>query len=90
MIARRLHLNAGIYGLGSHVPTRHLPESDPFSIMTLDYWADIGRRAEAGCFDIFFLGDILALQEGTDKTSPTLWVHSLSSQRWLSSPHAWA
>jgi N-acetyl-S-(2-succino)cysteine monooxygenase len=67
MTERRLHLNAVIYGLGSHEAAWRLPETDPFSIMTLDYWADIARRAERGGFDALFLGDVLALQEGADK-----------------------
>jgi FMN-dependent oxidoreductase (nitrilotriacetate monooxygenase family) len=67
MTKRRLHLNAVIYGLGSHEAAWRLPESDPLSIMTLDYWADIARRAEFGGFDALFLGDVLALQEGADR-----------------------
>jgi FMN-dependent oxidoreductase (nitrilotriacetate monooxygenase family) len=67
MTERRLHLNAVIYGLGSHEAAWRLPESDPFAIMTLDYWVDIARRAEAGGFDALFLGDVLALQEGADR-----------------------
>jgi FMN-dependent oxidoreductase (nitrilotriacetate monooxygenase family) len=61
---RRLHLNAVIYGLGSHEAAWRLPESDPRAITTLAYWADIARTAEAGGFDALFLGDVLALQEG--------------------------
>jgi FMN-dependent oxidoreductase (nitrilotriacetate monooxygenase family) len=67
MTERRLHLNAVIYGLGSHEAAWRLPESDPFAIMTLGYWVDIARRAEAGGFDALFLGDVLALQEGADR-----------------------
>ncbi|MDE1996845.1 MAG: NtaA/DmoA family FMN-dependent monooxygenase, partial [Rhizobiaceae bacterium] len=61
---RTLHLNAVIYGLGSHEAAWRMPESNPRAITTLDYWADIARRAEAGGFDALFLGDVLALQEG--------------------------
>ncbi len=65
--ARRLLLNAVIYGLGSHEAAWRMPESDPFVPMTLDYWIDIARRAEASGFDALFLGDVLALQEEADK-----------------------
>lgn len=64
---RRLHLNAVIYGLGSHEAAWRMPESDPFAPMTLDYWIDIAKSAEACGFDALFLGDVLALQEEADK-----------------------
>ncbi|MGV8938637.1 MAG: NtaA/DmoA family FMN-dependent monooxygenase [Allorhizobium sp.] len=64
---RRLHLNAVIYGLGSHEAAWRLPESDPFATMTLDYWINIARLAEGGGFDALFLGDVLTLQEGADR-----------------------
>ncbi|TDK29607.1 LLM class flavin-dependent oxidoreductase [Rhizobium deserti] len=67
MTERRLHLNAVIFGLGSHEAAWRLRESEPFAIMTLDYWVDIATRAEAGGFDALFLGDVLALQEGADR-----------------------
>lgn len=66
-LTRRLHLNAVIYGLGSHEAAWRMPESDPFAPMTLDYWIDIAKRAEASGFDALFLGDVLALQEEADK-----------------------
>lgn len=66
-MARRLHLNAVIYGLGSHEAAWRLPESDPFATMTLDYWVEIARLAESGGFDALFLGDVLTLQEGADR-----------------------
>jgi FMN-dependent oxidoreductase (nitrilotriacetate monooxygenase family) len=62
-----MHLNAVIFGLGSHEAAWRMPESDPAAIRTLDYWADIAARAEAGGFDALFLGDVLALQEGAER-----------------------
>ena len=65
--SRRLHLNAVIYGLGSHEAAWRMPESDPYASMTLDYWIDIAKRAEMSGFDALFLGDVLALQDEADK-----------------------
>lgn len=64
---RRMHLNAVIFGLGSHEAGWRLPESDPLASTSLDYWVDIARRAEAADFDALFLGDVLALQSGADR-----------------------
>ena len=67
-MSRHLHLNAVIYGLGSHEAAWRMPESDPLATTAgLDYWADIARRAETAGFDALFLGDVLALQEGADR-----------------------
>lgn len=59
---RRLHLNAVIFGLGSHEAAWRMPESDPFASTDLRFWVDLARRAEAAGFDALFLGDVLALQ----------------------------
>ena len=67
MTARRLHLNAVIFGLGSHEAGWRMPESDPLASTDLDYWLDIARRAEQAGFDALFLGDVLALQKGADR-----------------------
>jgi FMN-dependent oxidoreductase (nitrilotriacetate monooxygenase family) len=64
---RRLHLNAVIFGLGSHEAGWRMPESNPLASTDLAYWIDIARRAEAGGFDALFLGDVLALQQGHDR-----------------------
>lgn len=64
---RRLHLNAVIFGLGSHEAGWRMPESDPLASTSLDYWIDIARRSEAAGFDALFLGDVLALQQGADR-----------------------
>lgn len=64
---RRLHLNAVIFGLGSHEAGWRMPESDPLASTDPDYWIDIARRAEAGGFDALFLGDVLALQQGAER-----------------------
>jgi FMN-dependent oxidoreductase (nitrilotriacetate monooxygenase family) len=64
---RNLHLNAVIFGLGSHEAGWRMPESDPLASTNLDYWIDIARRAEAAGFDALFLGDVLALQKGADR-----------------------
>lgn len=66
-MTRRLHLNAVIFGLGSHEAGWRMPESDPLASTNLGYWIDIARRAEAAGFDALFLGDVLALQKGADR-----------------------
>lgn len=66
-VGRKLHLNAVVYGLGSHEAAWRMPESDPFATMTLEYWLDIAKKAEEGGFDALFLGDVLALQESADR-----------------------
>ncbi|HUH75864.1 MAG TPA: LLM class flavin-dependent oxidoreductase, partial [Devosia sp.] len=66
-MTRRLHLNAVIFGLGSHEAGWRMPESDPLVSTSLGYWIDIARRAEAAGFDALFLGDVLALQKGADR-----------------------
>ncbi len=66
--ARRvMHLNAVIYGLGSHEAAWRMPESDPLASTDLGYWIEIAQRAEAAGFDALFLGDVLALQKGADR-----------------------
>lgn len=62
-----MHLNAVIYGLGSHEAAWRMPESDPHALTRLSFWTDLARRAEAGGFDGLFMGDVLALQAGADK-----------------------
>ncbi|MEO3999916.1 LLM class flavin-dependent oxidoreductase [Mesorhizobium sp. CAU 1732] len=62
-----MHLNAVIYGLGSHEAAWRMPESDPRSLTKLSFWIDLARRAEAAGFDALFLGDVLTLQAGADK-----------------------
>ncbi|MER8485674.1 hypothetical protein [Mesorhizobium sp. M1322] len=37
---RRMHLNAVIFGLGSHEAGWRIPESDPLASTSLDYWVD--------------------------------------------------
>ncbi len=64
---RRLHLNAVIFGLGSHEAAWRLPESDPLAVTDLGYWTGIAHRAEDAGFDALFLGDVLALQEAADR-----------------------
>jgi len=66
-VTRRLLLNAVIFGLGSHEAGWRMPESDPLSSTSIDYWLDIARRAEAAGYDALFLGDVLALQKGADR-----------------------
>lgn len=63
---RHLHLNAVIFGLGSHEAAWRMPESDPFASTDIGFWVDLARRAEAAGFDALFLGDVLALQKGAD------------------------
>ncbi|HEY4202108.1 MAG TPA: LLM class flavin-dependent oxidoreductase [Devosiaceae bacterium] len=67
MRARRLHLNAVIFGLGSHEAGWRMPESDALASTDIAYWLDIARRAEGAGLDALFLGDVLALQKGADK-----------------------
>ncbi len=64
---RHMHLNAVIYGLGSHEAAWRMPESDPRALTKLAFWTDLACRAEAAGFDALFLGDVLALQSGADK-----------------------
>jgi FMN-dependent oxidoreductase (nitrilotriacetate monooxygenase family) len=64
---RRMHLNAVIYGLGSHEAAWRMPESDPRALTKLSFWTDLAQRAEAASFDALFLGDVLTLQAGADK-----------------------
>ena len=64
---RRMHLNAVIYGLGSHEAAWRMPESDPRALTKLSFWTDLAQRAEASSFDALFLGDVLTLQAGADK-----------------------
>lgn len=65
--ARRMGLNAVVFGLGSHEAGWRMPESNALASTDLAYWADIARRAEAGGFDALFLGDVLALQQSADR-----------------------
>jgi len=58
-----LHLNAMIYGLGSHIAAWRLPESDPLAVTRLSYWCDLAQICEASGMDAIFLGDVLALQQ---------------------------
>ena len=58
---RRMHLNAMIFGLGSHAASWRMPNVDPLAITRLSYWTDIAQKAENGKFDALFLGDILSL-----------------------------
>ena len=58
---RRMHLNAMIFGLGSHAASWRMPNVDPLAITRLSYWTDIAQKAENGNFDALFLGDILSL-----------------------------
>lgn len=64
---RRLHLNAVIFGLGSHEAAWRMPESDPFASTDLRFWVDLARGAEAAGFDALFLGDVLTLQSAADR-----------------------
>lgn len=66
-VPRRMHLNAVIYGLGSHEAAWRMPESDPRALTRLSFWTDLAQRAEAAGFDALFLGDVLALQAGADR-----------------------
>ena len=66
-VRRLMHLNAVIFGLGSHEAAWRMPESDPLASTDPDYWIDLARRAEAAGFDALFLGDVLALQKGADR-----------------------
>ncbi|GGA56865.1 LLM class flavin-dependent oxidoreductase [Pelagibacterium lentulum] len=65
--AKRMLLNAVIFGLGSHEAGWRMPESNPLASTDLSYWIDIAKRAEAGGFDALFLGDVLALQQGAER-----------------------
>jgi FMN-dependent oxidoreductase (nitrilotriacetate monooxygenase family) len=64
---RRLHLNAVIFGLGSHEAAWRMPESDPLASTDLRFWVDLAQRAEAAGFDALFLGDVLTLQSAADR-----------------------
>lgn len=59
---RRMHLNAMVFGLGSHTASWRMPDIDPLAVTRLSYWTDIAQKAERGGFDALFLGDVLALQ----------------------------
>ncbi len=62
-----MHLNAVLYGLGSHEAAWRMAESDPRALTKLSFWTDVARRAEDAGFDALFLGDVLALQAGADR-----------------------
>lgn len=60
---RRLHLNAMVYGLGSHIAAWRFPESDPLAVTRFSYWCGLAHECERGGFDAIFLGDMLAIQQ---------------------------
>lgn len=62
-----MHLNAVIFGLGSHEAAWRMPESDPLASTDLRFWTEIALCAEEGGFDALFLGDVLTLQSAADR-----------------------
>jgi N-acetyl-S-(2-succino)cysteine monooxygenase len=65
--ARRLRLTAVIFGLGNHEAAWRMPESQIDGSTDIDHWLELGRTAEAAGFDSLFLGDVLALLQGSSK-----------------------
>ena len=60
-------LNCVIFGHGSHEAAWRMPESDPLAVTTAAFWTEIAVRAETAGFDALFLGDVLAMQQGTGR-----------------------
>jgi FMN-dependent oxidoreductase (nitrilotriacetate monooxygenase family) len=56
-VARQIHLNLFIHGVGHHEAAWRLPESDPFGNTDVGHFVNLARIAEAGKMDSVFFAD---------------------------------
>jgi len=77
-MTRQLHLNLFIHGRGHHEAAWRHPSASPLALTDIRYYADLARKAEAGCFDSVFLADTLAA--GDDIAgAPRIWLEPLTA-----------
>jgi len=75
---RQLHLNLFIHGRGHHEAAWRHPSASPLPLTDINYYIDLAKTAEAGCFDSIFLADTLAA--GDDIASaPRVWLEPLTA-----------
>ena len=75
---RQLHLNLFIHGRGHHEAAWRRPDASPLALTDIDYYVDLARRAEAGCFDSIFFADWLALA-GDSTQAPRNWLEPVTT-----------
>jgi FMN-dependent oxidoreductase (nitrilotriacetate monooxygenase family) len=63
MSSKRLHLGLFIYPAGHHIAGWRHPAVNAASIAGIDYYTRAAQTAERGKFDLFFVGDMLAVRE---------------------------
>jgi FMN-dependent oxidoreductase (nitrilotriacetate monooxygenase family) len=56
-VARQIHLNLFIHGVGHHEAAWRLPESDPFGNTDVGHFVNLARIAETGKMDSVFFAD---------------------------------
>lgn len=61
---RPIHLNLFIHGRGHHEAGWRHPGATRKALTDITYFADLAKRAEAGCFDSIFFADALELGDG--------------------------
>jgi FMN-dependent oxidoreductase (nitrilotriacetate monooxygenase family) len=77
-MTRQLHLNLFIHGRGHHEAAWRHPSASPLALTDIRYFADLARKAEAGCFDSVFLADTLAANDDI-ASAPRNWLEPLTA-----------
>jgi FMN-dependent oxidoreductase (nitrilotriacetate monooxygenase family) len=74
---RQLHFNLFIHSRGHHEASWRHPASSPLPLTDIQYYQDLGQRAEAALFDSIFLADQLALG-GDVAQAPRTWLEPIT------------
>lgn len=80
---RKMHLAAYVQGVGAAQGAWRSRRTDAARAMTLDYWTEVARTAEAGCFDVLFMADVLTIggqiaADSTERPDPLVVLGALA------------
>jgi FMN-dependent oxidoreductase (nitrilotriacetate monooxygenase family) len=75
---RQLHLNLFVLGYGHHEAAWRHPGASPLSLMDIEYYRDIARRAETGLLDSLFFADIVAIDPDVSRTGQ-VWLEPITT-----------
>jgi len=76
-MTQQLILNAFLMSTGHHEASWRLPESDPASDASVEYFQDLARTAERGTMDSVFFADSPSLQGSPARRPPTRYEPTL-------------
>jgi len=77
-MSRQLHLNLFIHGRGHHEAAWRHPAASLLALTDPNYYIDLARKAEAGCFDSIFLADTLGVGDDVAH-APRTWLEPVTT-----------